>query len=205
MKSLASTINPELKKAVDGGTFVAIFEFKGVSNFASTPPFTLGGLTGSPSVAGGSSYLVDPVSYDSTCQNLNRFASSIVQGKLSGTATAISVLPSIGLGTSTTGMGFPMNLQDVVVSATVTGSDGSMTNGVLSGIWTKEEVDSQIAQLEAECAVTTTDICSYLGTAKAFLPMLFDLDLNKDGKKDASSVCMRFTTGPATIAGMETK
>jgi len=70
-------------------------------------------------------------------------------------------------------------------------------------VLTKDQVDALLVKLEATCkAPNPPSLCSYLGTAKAFLPMLFDLDQNKDGKKDAASICMDFTLAGGTITGM---
>lgn len=202
LKGLAGTLNPEIKKALDGGTCVAIFEYKGVSNFTNTPAFTLGGMTGQTYTTGGSSYLIDPVSYDQSCQNVDRFSASIVQGKLTGSTGALMVQLFSFLGGGGTGIDFPMNLENVLLTADVTGSEGSMTNGVLAGVWQKAEADAQMAHLDAECQKSNPpSICSYVSVMKSFLPMLFDLDLDKDGVKDAATVCMMFTTGPATISG----
>jgi hypothetical protein len=33
--------------------------------------------------------------------------------------------------------------------------------------------------------------------------MLFDLDLDKDGKKDAASICFKFTLKAGTIVGLK--
>ena len=203
LKALASTANPELSKAVAGGSFVALFEFKGVTDFYNSGPFTLNGLTGVPQAAGSIAYLVDPVSYDGTCAAVDHFAAVISSGKLTGTATAMTVGAAANVSSSAPFM-LVMHMTNVMLRAQVVDSKGTMTNGFVSGVWSKVEMDAMVASSEAQCqADPTASVCNYIGTMKSFLPMLLDLDLDKDGVKDAASICMQFTTVPASIAGMK--
>jgi hypothetical protein len=203
LKSLASTINPEFQKAIDAGSLAILFEFKWVEDFANTPVFTLNGLFGSKAMGAPDQYMVQESSYDLStpggeCPPRISFNDAkIVNGKLAtGPGMFAFAIPAGGLDA------FTLLLEDTVVSATIKDGAVSASDGIIGGVLTKEAVDQMIAQWEAQCQVNPTDACSYLGTAKAFLPMLFDLDQDKDGKKDAASICLRFTLEAAKIVGV---
>jgi hypothetical protein len=51
--------------------------------------------------------------------------------------------------------------------------------------------------------INPTDVCEYLKTRTGGLGFPFDLDLDKDGKKDAASLCFRFTLKAGTIVGLK--
>jgi hypothetical protein len=203
LKSLATTVNPELKKALDGGDIGIIFEFRGVTDFANTASFVLAGLIGEPDATDATKYLVDPMSYDPTtasgeCAPMIAFdAAKIASG-------ALSAGPSLfALSIPLQGMLLEFTLEDAQIEATIADDAVTATGGVIAGVFTKAQADVLIAKLEAQCAVEPSDICGYLGTIKAFLPMLFDLDQDKDGKKDAASICMKFTLKGGTVAGLK--
>jgi len=203
LKSLASTINPELKKALDGGTIGIIFEFKDVTNFTDTASFQLVGLIGEPEAAGSNNYLLDQMSYkidtpNGECLPLISFEGAKI------TASALAAGPSefvLSIPVEALGGILAFTLQKAQIKATLTDDGVNATGGVIAGVLTKEQVDATLAKIKANCAVNPTDICDYIGTAEAFLPMLFDLDENKDGKKDAASICMKFTLKGGTVTG----
>jgi hypothetical protein len=203
LKSLATTLNPEIKKALDGGDFGIAFEFRAVSDFSNTPSFILAGLIGKPDATISNQFQVEPTSFkvdtpSGECAPMMAFdTAKIISGSMSaGPNMFVVSIPFVDLG----GV-LSFTIESAQVKAAITDGGVNATNGVLAGVLKKSEVDATLAKLEAQCAVNPTDICSYLGTAKAFLPMLFDLDQNKDGKKDAASICLRFTTKAGVVEG----
>jgi len=77
-----------------------------------------------------------------------------------------------------------------------------VANGIITGIVTKQDADYAINIMEESCQVPEpAQDCSYIGLVKSFLPMLFDLDLDKDGEKDAASICLFFTGKKGIITG----
>jgi hypothetical protein len=203
LKSLASTINPELKKALDGGDIGILFEFRDVTDFVDTASFKLVGLIGAPDPAVADTWLLDPMSYKidtptGDCPPLISFdGAKLASGALAaGPSQFVLSIPLQG-------MLLEFTLEDAQIDATVTDAGVNATDGIIAGVFTKEQADALVAKLEAQCAVEPTDICSYLGTVKAFLPMLFDLDQDKDGKKDAASICMKFTLKGGTVTGLK--
>jgi hypothetical protein len=204
LKSIASTINNEMKKLVEGNHCGVLFEFRAVTDFASTPSFTLAILGGQDDPVGGDACLVRPQSYSvltpaGECDALVAFDSaSITSGALSVTASTIVYTNAL----YAAGGVVSFVIDDARVKATITDDGVNATGGVIAGVLTKDQVDVFIAKLEAQCMVEPTDICSYLGTVKAFMPMLFDLDLDGDGKKDAASMCWQFKLEAASITGL---
>ncbi len=207
LKALASTINPELTKAIPSSIGI-IFEFVGVDDpTADNAGFKLVALIGKPTATGATTYTVDQASFDLTatsgeCPPLIYFDGAKITSKAlaAGPSLFTLTLPIAALGGNLT-----LTLQQTSVAASITNANVDATAGILAGILTKDQVDATLAKLEATCAgPNPPSLCSYLGTAKAFLPMLFDLDQNKDGKKDAASICMDFTLAGGTITGMAT-
>jgi hypothetical protein len=204
LKVLSTAINPEFKKALEGGAIGIIFEFRSVTDFANTTSFELAALSGAPDTADATKYLIDSKSYEletpsGECAPVVSFdAAQITSGVLSaGPGRFVLSIPIVA-----PGFILDFTLEDTRIKATITDDGVNATDGVIAGLFTKEQADALYAKLDGQCAVKPTDICSYLGTVKAFLPMLFDLDQNKDGKTDAASICMKFTLKGGTIAGM---
>jgi hypothetical protein len=103
---------------------------------------------------------------------------------------------------------------DVTAGATTAGFEA--TNGVLSGILTKQELETALARLQATCdaapANAKPDFCSYLKVATSAMNLLFDLHQVGDGTfvaktkelpGDAASLCLTFTLSQAKITGFE--
>jgi hypothetical protein len=207
LKALASTINPEIAKAAGPGE-LGIVEFRGATDLADMPSFTLVVLLGRLSEDGSGSYLIDPASFDlatpsGECRPLYAFdGAKIVSGKVSaGPGEFTLPFPAAWLGWE-----FSLPVQQAQVSATLTDGQVEAASGVLGFYVTKEAIDSALVILEQVC-LTSPDpppVCTPIGQV-SLLSKLLDLDLNKDGKKDAASVCFRFTLTSGTIAGMETK
>ena len=207
LKALASTINPELTKAIPSSIAI-ILEFVGLANpTADTSSFKLVVLTGQPTSAGATTYTIDPSSFDlatpyGECRPLVYFDGAKISAKHLSAGPSLFVLtfPVASLGGNIT-----LTLQDTQLGTTLVDGTVAATGGIASGILTKDQVDVILANLTTTCAAPNPpSMCSYLGTAKAFLPMLFDLDQNKDGKKDAASICMDFTLAGGSITGIST-
>ncbi|MBM4387264.1 MAG: hypothetical protein FJ088_05960 [Deltaproteobacteria bacterium] len=199
-KAVASLANPELQKAIDDGSFAIFFEFMDVTDYGNQSNFTLNGLFGEPGQNAGE-FLVDASSYDvPKCKPLIAFDDAKITASKLDSGSSIFLL-SIPL------MDPPLafELKDAVVKGTIVagGADGvQVSDGVLSGVVTKEAIDQALVLAEQACQVPEPpQECSYLGLVKSFLPMLFDLDLDKDGKKDAASVCIFWTGEKGTITG----
>ncbi|MBM4394431.1 MAG: hypothetical protein FJ087_01925 [Deltaproteobacteria bacterium] len=204
LKGLASTVNGELKKMVEGGDFNILMEFKGVTNFADTADFTLVGLLGEPDPSDTGTpktkWQLMLESYDlETCQPVIQFPKAKI------TAGALTAGPntfSLSIAIAELGGALTFTLEQGQVKMNVTDDAVTATDGILAGVLTKEQVDLTLALAEAQCDVEPPpEFCNYLSMAKSFLPMLFDLDLNGDTKKDAASLCLAFTLRGATVTG----
>ena len=204
-RALATTINPEIAKAALGE--LGILEFQGVTDFANTPAFTLALLLAKAVPGGEGAYQIDPASFDLTALSgeyppLYAFqGATIVSGALLAEASEIDVpyqVKSLGLW-----MTFP--LRDVRLTATIPTGGLAGTSGVLGFYVTKADIDKNLASLEAACAASTAypPECHAPIGEKPILPLLIDMDLDGDGKKDAMSVCFEFTLVAGTIAGIE--
>ncbi len=204
LKQVADMANPEIQKAIAEGKMGILFEFEGVTDFVNTAAFDLNGLVGEPEAAGSTNFLIEEKSYDAeTCAPLIAFNDAELA---SGTFTAgpsIFILDLAAMGVDQV----PLVLQigDAQLSGDVTagGPDGvTVQNGILAGVITKQLIDEALAIAEEQCHVPEPpSFCSYLGVAKQFLPMLFDLDQNGDGETDAMSVCFKYELGPAKVTG----
>jgi hypothetical protein len=95
-----------------------------------------------------------------------------------------------------------------------------LTGGVLSGVLTKEQLQSAIDKLQATCdaapAASKPDFCSYLTVAKSAMALLFDLHQvkaedgtltfiakSKENPGDAASVCLTYGLSKAKVIGFE--
>jgi len=204
LKGLASTINGELKKVVDEQSFNIMMQFTGVSDFANTASFTLTGLLGEPDPSDTGTpktkwqLMVDTYNLE-TCTPWIEFKNAKIEaGKLTTPPTTFTLTLNI----EAIGGVLSLTLDKGQVKMDV--KDGAVTaeNGVLAGVLTKEQVDQTLARAEAQCDdPNPPDLCNYLSMAKSFLPMLFDLDQNGDGKKDAAPLCLLFGLQGATVTG----
>ena len=94
------------------------------------------------------------------------------------------------------------------------------TEGVLSGVLTKQQLETAIAKLQASCdaapANAKPDFCSYLKVATSAMNLLFDLHQviddqgnltfvakTKDLPGDAASVCLSYSLSTAKVVGFE--
>ncbi len=207
LKALASTINPELAKAIPSSLGI-LFEFVGVEDtLADDPGFKLVALIGKPNAADPTKWDIDPASFDLTtysgeCKPLIFFDGAKVTSKklAAGPALFSLTLPIAELGGNLT-----VNLKQAQLSATLTDGTGAATDGILGGYLTKQDVDGTIAKFEAACAgPNPPSACSYLGTAKEFVGTWFDPELNPAGNVPVLPLCFQFTLVGGTIAGLET-
>ena len=206
LKALAATINPELAKTIPS-SFGILFEFVDVADpMADNPGFTLVVLYGRPTAPGATTWEIDPVSFDLTTPSGEFGPQLAFDGAkiVSKVLTANPGLVSLTIPIAELGGNLSLTLQQVQISATITDGSVAALNGTVAGIVTKDQIDATLAKLEATCAAPNPpSICTPIETAKPWLPMLIDLDLNSDGKKDAMSVCFQFTLTGGTIVGME--
>jgi hypothetical protein len=213
-KSMASSSNPYLKKLVEDGGLTIVLEFRGTAGFEDSGAFELARLEGAVVPDAGDRYRVDFDSYaldQATGECSPRFVfedATIVSGRLTARASKPMpllplVLPALLAGPDTlTSDVYPL-MEDARLEAILTDDGATASDGVIAGIWSKTALDAWLAELDSRCREEPSASCSYLGTTKAFLALMFDLDLDKDGKKDAASVCARFTLKPGTIVGLK--
>lgn len=218
LTGLASQVNPPLTDMMDGGDMAIIFEFAAVTDFTTTPSFTLNGILGAPVVAGtlAGDMTADQSSYmEDTCLPMIFFeGSSIAEGTLAAGPgnfrISIPLSPELLL---------TVNLIDTQIKAVLAADAAgvSATDGVLSGVVTKAELVSIIDSIQVECDKdpqpdAVKDICPYLGVARGAMAMLFDLHqdtaaasgyIAKDAENpgDAASLCLNFTLAKAAITG----
>ena len=219
LAGLAGQVNPALVDAIEGGDIGIIFEFTDVADFANSGTFTLNGLLGAstadPATVGGEYDLSEDGYVPETCRPLIYFMEAeIVAGELTTPKSRFAL--SIPLDET---LILDVNLIDAQLKGTVTegGVDGVvLTDGVLSGILTRTEIEATIDALQASCDAAPEgeepSYCGYLGMAKQLLPTLFDLHRTDDGEyflkggeyaANAISVCMTYELAKATIRGFE--
>jgi hypothetical protein len=101
------------------------------------------------------------------------------------------------------------------ITAGATADGFAATEGVLSGVLTKQQLETAIAKLQASCdaapADAKPDYCSSLKVALSAMNLLFDLHQVGDGTfvartkelpGDAASVCLTFTLSKARVVDM---
>lgn len=215
LTGLASQVNGPLADMMTDGELAIMFEFDSVADFSNTAEFTLNGLMGEPVTAGtlaGEMY-VDQASYlEGICIPMIYFeGSSITDGALAAGPGNFTI--SVPLSED---LILTVHLIDAQIKANLTAGDTgvSATDGILSGVVTKEELTAIIDSLDAECQKdpvpeAVEDICSYLGVARSAMAMLFDMHqtedgyINKDAENpgDAASLCLQFTLAESEITG----
>ncbi len=205
LRQVASYANPEIQKAIAQGDMGILFEFEGVTDFVNTPAFDLNGLVGEPESEGSTNFLIEKKAYDpDTCEPLIAFENAELASGTFHAGPSIFILDLAALGVDEVPL--VLKVGDAQLSGDVIagGPDGvTVQNGILAGVVTKQLIDEALAIAEEQCNVQEERpaFCSYLGMAKGLLPMLFDLDQDGDGKKDAMSVCFKYELGPAKVTG----
>jgi hypothetical protein len=204
IRSYASMLNPEIQKAIQGGSVSVLFEFAGLADdFNGPAEFELNRLVGKPDPNTQGGYLLDKKSYDPlTCTPLITLhallrdwffqagpSRSALRLRLSEAEEATLMIPM-----------YNTWIKGNIVSG---GPNGVIVqNGILAGILRKQDLDQALATAEQVCQQNPQDWCSYISTAKQLLPMLYDLDLDPNiPGKDAMSICFLFELGPAVITG----
>jgi len=125
LKALASTINPELTKAIPSSIGI-IFEFVGVPDATvDTTSFKLVALIGKPTAAGATTYTIDPASFDlatpsGECKPLIFFDGAQISAKnlKAGPSLFSLTLPIKELGGNLT-----VTLEDTQVATLITNND----------------------------------------------------------------------------------
>jgi hypothetical protein len=219
LRGLANQVNGPIADAIAAGSFALLLELAGVTDFTDTASFVLNGLLGTstatPPVAQGD-FLVQEGSYvPDICLPMIRFEGARI------TAGALSAGPSefqLSIPVSE-GLVIDATLIQAKVKANITAgatADGfAATEGVLSGVLTKQQLETAIAKLQASCdaapADAKPDYCSSLKVALSAMNLLFDLHQVGDGTfvartkelpGDAASVCLTFTLSKARVVDM---
>lgn len=220
LKGLAGQVNGPLADAVSGGSIAILFELLAVTDFANTASFQMNGLLGTstatPPATTGDFYVQEASYVTDICQPMIYFeGAKIVAGALSA-------------GPSQFQLSIPIDA-DLVIDATLvqaqvkgnitagaTANGFAMTEGVLSGVLTKQQLETAIAKLQASCDAAPADakpsFCSYLKVATSAMALLFDLHQNGDGTfsaktkelpGDAASVCLSYTLATAKVIDFE--
>lgn len=202
LAAFVSELNPILQETIDKRFYGAVAEFLGVSDWTNQANFTINVFAAGTENPESTELYANPLWYNpAICTPwVHAEDATLVEGVL-------TVPPHDYFG-SATWRG--MSLQGTVKMARMTGTvasteDGvTLTGGVLAGIVTKADVDAAILVLEARCndeeAEDRPALCDNLGLLD-LVDGIYDLDLDQDTEKDAASVCVKFTLGPATILG----
>jgi hypothetical protein len=220
LKGLAGQVNGPLADAVSGGSIAILFELVGVADFTTTASFQLNGLLGTstatPPTTTGDFYVQEASYITEVCQPMIYFeGASIADGKLAAGPSEFRLSIPIS-----EGLVIDATLIQAKVKASITAgatADGfAATEGVLSGVLTKEQLVTAIAKLQASCdaapANAKPDFCSYLKVATSAMNLLFDLHQVGDGTfvaktkdlpGDAASVCLSYTLSTAKVVGFE--
>jgi hypothetical protein len=206
-KSLAAAVNPALEAALEAGDVGIVLEFRGVEDFANAVAFTLVGLSGRPEVAGDTSFWIDPNSFridapTSECEPRVAFdGATIGAGVLrAGPADLTLSIPVKSIGGIVTA-----HVEKTGLEATISDDGVNATGGVVAGLWPREDIAAVLARVEALCTAHPADICSYLGTAKAFLATLCGVDLDDTCVDDALPFCFQFTLKSGAVLGIGIK
>jgi hypothetical protein len=219
LKGLADQVNGPIADAIAADSFALLLELAGVTDFTDTASFVLNGLVGTstatPPVAQGD-FLVQERSYvPDICLPMIQFQGARI------TAGALAAGPhefQLSIPVSE-GLVIDATLIQAMIKANITAgatADGfAATDGVLSGVLTKLQLETAIAKLQASCdaapADAKPDYCSSLKFAFSAMTLLFDLHQVGDGTfvartkelpGDAASVCLTFTLSKARVIDM---
>ena len=215
-KAVAGQVNGPLADWIANGSLSILFELAKVTDFTDTASFQLnilqGTSTSTPPATSGD-FDVQEASYvTDNCQPVYSFAGASITGGVLATGPRQFQL-SIPIQTD---LVIDATLIQVQVKGTITnGADADgfeMTDGVLSGVLTQQQIDTAIAKLQASCdaapAAAKPSFCAYLKAQPDF--SWYDLHQNGDGTfsaktkdlpGDALSVCLAFTLSKAKVVG----
>ncbi len=220
LKALASQVNGPLATLVAPDTTMLLFELQGVADFANTASFPLNGLRGRsaatpPATSGDFRILEGSYNADLGLPVIRFEGASIAEGRLAAGPANFQL--SIPVQTD-------LVIDVTLIQAQVKGdilpgasADGfELQNGVLSGVLTKQQMDTAIAKLQASCdaapAAAKPDFCKYLQVSVSAFNVMFDLHQNGDGTfsakskdlpGDAASVCLSYRLSKARIVGYQ--
>lgn len=222
----ATSLNPYLADDLAVGRYSALFEFPAGTDLANAVPFRLKALTGQPAatpIVPGATFQAAPVSYQSDCDTVDRFVdASIADGLLEASTDRIWVrMPGLRIGVVFIGIeDWPalIRVRQVRVRARVA-ADGSggveMTEGVLGGLITEDDLRGFLDRVATACAAAPADSrpehCQHLGAFESGLPLAFNLHCtpgfqcqpkSRELRGNAASVCLLFTAIPAVIDGV---
>ena len=216
-KLVGGQINGPLAGAVNDGGIAFLFELVGGTNFTNAASFPLNGLlvdsTATPPATFGD-FLVREASYlPDLCRPTFLFpGATITDGVLAAGPAEFQF--SIPVGTDFV---IDVTLIQVKVKGTLKngGADGfELTDGVLSGVLTRQQIEAALARQYAFCDAAPADArptyCDSVKTSMSPMPLLLDLHQVGDGTfvaktkelpGDAASVCLTFTLSKARVVG----
>jgi hypothetical protein len=220
LRGLASQVNGPLATLVQADATLLLFELLGVTDFTNTASFQLNGLMGrsasTPPAASGDVYvLLDSYILDIDAPMIYFPGARITNGALAAGPSEfqLSIPVSDGLVIDATLIQAKVK-GDILAGATADGFE--LANGVLSGVLTKQQLETAIAKLQATCDAAPSsakpDYCGYLKVAVNAMPLLFDLHQvgdgtfvakSKDNPADAASICLFFGLSKAKVIGYE--
>ena len=197
---------------------MSLFELAGVTDYLNTATFQLNGLLGkstaTPAATTGDFQVQEESYVTNICKPMIYFeGATIVAGALAAGPSQFQL--SIPIQTD---LVIDATLIQAKLKANITAgatADGfAATEGVLSGVLTKQQLDAAIAKLQASCdaapAASKPSFCSYLKVVTSAESLLFDLHQNGDGTfaaktkdltGDAASVCLTYTLSTAKVTG----
>ncbi len=224
LKGLATQVNGPLNDAVAGGDIAIMLELTGVTDFANSF-FQLNGLLGkstaAPPATTGDFYVQEASYNQQTCQPMILFKNATIA------AGVLAAGPSIFQ------LSIPFEAELVIdvtlVQARLKGNvingsttDGfELTDGVLSGVLTKEQLVAAVTKLQATCDAAPDpkpSFCSYIGVVNSAMAMVFDMHQERDeagvatgvfvakSKElpgDAASICLTYGMSKAKVVGFE--
>jgi hypothetical protein len=220
LKGLAGQVNGPLATLVQADATLLLFELMDVTDFTNTPSFRLIGLLGrsaaTPPVVSGDVYVLEQ-SYllDIQAPMIYFRGASITNGALAAGPSEFQFSIPIAEGLMIDATLIQATVKgDILAGATADGFE--LANGVLSGVLTKQQLETAIARLQANCDAAPSsakpDYCGYLDVATNAMPLLFDLHQvgdgtfvakSKDEPADAGSICLFFGMSKAKVIGYE--
>jgi hypothetical protein len=195
----ADAVNPLFQQELDKGFYGAVGEFVGVTDWTNTAAFTLNVIPAGAEVTGSSNVYLNPLFYDAQCLPLVSFPDAKI------TAGVLAAGPqnvSIGGKWLDTDIEVAIQAAQIRNGTLASTADGvTMTGAVLAGVITKATIDKLVAALKARCGQPDPpEECANVGLLD-LVPGALDLDRDKNGEKDAASLCVKFSLAPAKVVG----
>lgn len=196
----ADVVNGELQDTINKRFYGAVAEFIGVEDWTNQDSFTINVFAAGTEDPESTALYANPLWYNpAICTPWIHAQDAKIDG---GT---LEVPPHDYFASATwRGMMAEGTVKMAQLTGTVasTGGGVTLTGGVLAGVVTKADIDAAILVVQARCAdeEDRPSFCDNLGILDV-VEGIYDLDLDGDTVKDAASVCVKFTMGPATILG----